>query len=110
MGALEDREGQPVGLQDGVQDQDVDGLPRILVGEPDEAEVLGVDALHAPRHVAPEGLEGRGAVDAVVGRGEGEPGGVRGLDPRRGPLAQGGKEGQGGHQDPEAHTPVWTGP
>ncbi len=103
LGTREDGQGQAVGLHDGILDQDVDGLPRLLVGEPHQPQILGVDAFHAARHLAAEGLEGRRAVDAVVGRGEGEPAGVRGLGPGRRGLEDGRQEGQDRQQGPGAH-------
>jgi len=99
MGPLQDREGHAVGLHDGIQDHHIHGL---LVGEADQPQVLGVDALHPPGHVLAEGLEGLGAVDPVVGRGEGDPGGIGSLDAGR-RLEQGGQERETGEEASGGH-------
>ena len=99
MGPREQRQGHAVGLQDGVQDQDVDGP---LVHESDQAQVLVVDALDPAGHVAAKGLEGLRAVDAVMGRAEGDPGGVRCLSVRCG-LEQGRQQGKAGGEGPGKH-------
>ncbi len=101
VGPLEDREGHAVGFHDGIQDHDIHGL---LVGETDQPQILRVDPLCASSHFLAKGLEGSGAVDPVVCRGEGDPGGIGGLGAGRS-LEQGGQERETGQEAVAVHDP-----